>query len=616
MSGPSHPGGAHAAFRPGVLAAFGLLFVLMAVLCALTPFMSDDYVFSRAPTQPFSEIMAGEPVQAMPPATPADAFRRAAQMWRTWDGRFMSYVVHGLVLQAPAWIHAVYAPLIMCLLTWAAVAHLRGSIRTEEMHPLLVAGMAACLMLGMPSFGSAFFWRTGLAYATGMCCALLFLLPWRLRLDDALGPEGGRHAPPSAACAAGFGLFGLFLGLLEFNTPILCALLGAAGIAWLWMRLRPARASALETLLALRMHLAGLAGVILGLAAVFSAPGNAQRVIIRESWFLELDVVDKIAAHLLEQPRIQALFWPAWLLLAWAAAVLIARFGRDAWRRCPPTAWAGILAGQLGQAAYAFAPGPDGRAYSSAFVLMFLGSASLARAAWAHAGARARAAARIAGACLALHAICLVPAEISLFADVRAAMAERDAVYAHSAGDAVRVPPLAVRGDRLMVLGTYQQDIDYDPGFWINQAVAAFWGMRSVALEMPPARVLASPEAPDVRLVVHGGRIRAERGGETPLHVYYHGRPGLSRYLPQGAADGLARRLADAAPGAWRLVLVPVLFSRADIPPGGEPGGTPLTGIFPGAHPLWLVRPGQGALSLDLLPLRDVDAPDGADAAP
>ena len=596
--------------RP-LAATFVFLYGCMAIFCLLTPLISDDYYFGSSSAQPFAAIMAGEPVLPFGPSTFAGIFRRAAQMYATWDGRFMAYVTFGFHLWLPGVLYALLAAGMFCATVWLALLHVTGPGRRRRLTPLSVALMAAALWWGMPTFGSVWFWRTGLAYAADMCCALLFLLPFRRLLEE---PDLRARPVLSPVAAAVWLPLSLFFGLLQYNTPLLCLMGGTAAVCVLWYRnaaLPPG-----ERLRRLFPLIAGLAVLLAGIAVIFSAPGNAQRILIRESWFLSLSLCDKIRLWLLDQPKVQALFWLPWVLVIWSIRVFVRRYGRVFWRHLPPLGIAFSLLGQMGQGAYLFAPSPDSRAYTSAFLFMLLGGGVLARAALDLAGpASARRARRIALAFLGMVLLTL-PHELSLFLSGKAELDARDRVYAAAEGRHVRVEPLKTRGDRFFVLGAYQQDITHDPDFWINQAVARHWKLASVALRMPPDRLFSSTdgEGRRLRFLQRGATLRvlpsAELVAGRSYYVYYYGKAGLVRYLPACLADALTRWLQRARPGDARLWLTPLLYAQARCGEG-DAAAVPLWGYydaFPDA-PLWLVRPGDGPASFRLEPLTEMPPP-------
>ena len=585
------------------LIAFGGVYLCVALFCLLTPLISDDYYFGSSAAQPFAAIMAGEPVLPFGPEAFSDIFRRAAQMYATWDGRFAAYVTFGFYLWVPQVLYALLVAGVFCGTVFLALLHVLGPERRHRLTPLAVGLMAAALWWGMPTYGSVYFWRTGLAYAMDIFCALLFLLPFRQLLAQ---PDLRSSRIFSPAATAGYLFLALYFGLLQYNTPILCFLAGTAATCRLWFL--NAAMPAGERLRRLLPLICGLAVLLTGLIIIFSAPGNAQRVLIRAEWFLTLSLLEKICLWLQGQLDVQSLLWLPWLLTAWSLWALIRRHGRKFWRQLPPVGIAFLLLGQMGQGAYLFAPSPDSRAYTSVFLFMLLGGCLLVRAALAGALPASVCRARHISLCFLCVVLLTLPHELMLFISGKAELEARERIYAASAGKDVRVEPLQTRGDRFFVLGAYQQDITHDPDFWINQVVARHWGLASVALEMPPDRLLSHTMEDGQRLVFcqQGATLRLVSAPESAANryfVYYYGKPGLVRYLPASLADGLTRWLRQARPGDMRLWLVPLFYAQARL---GNKDAAPATlwGIYPVEDsPFWLVRPGDGPASFRLLPL-------------
>lgn len=608
-------------------AATLLAYALLAWFCAHTPYISDDYVFSRGTEQPFAEIMAGAPVRPQGAASAADVFRRPLQMYDTWDGRIGIYLIFGGVLALPGWVYTALTPLLILGAAFGLLLHVYGTSWKEELTASRLLLALGLLAVGLPSFGDIYFWRTGIGYAASLLGALVFLLPYRLRL------ETGRDRPHHPAMVAAFALLGLFVGCIEFLTPILCALLSVAACAYFYQSGRKQEGGGRRARQRPALYVAGAAGVCLGCLIVFLAPGNARRVLLRTPEFLQLDLADKITAFLLRLPEVQMLFWLPYLILGWSLYVLGRRGKQTLWRETPALTWISLAAAALGQGAYLFAPAPPPRAYTVIAVFLLIGALSAARRAMrlrpvpqADACFSFRLA-RIARLFFVVWCLALIPREMLLFQAADAACRERDALYAQSSGKAVCVPPLPLRGDRYMVLGSYQQDIEYDPNFWINQAVAACRGLKSVALCPGPQRCLGvaavagSPrQSPltgrqywdrlDLRLLLPPDQARPARA-----YVYYFGNPGLARRLPQSWADGLARWLGQGEAGSARQWLIPVFFARAEArltwtkSADGRNlgrGSAKLWGLYPQVAPLYLVRPGASAASFDLLPLRDM----------
>lgn len=584
---------------------FGLLFAVMAVAALLTPLLADDYFFRSAPAQPFSEVMSGESVRPLEPARFGDMFRRAMQMYATWDGRFLSYLVIGLALWLPPAATAAGVALTVCLTVFLALLHVLGPDWRRCLRWWHVPLMASLLCWGMPTCGSVWFWHTGLGYAADLCGALLFLLPFRFLLERS---DLCVRPVLSPVAAAVWPVLGFCLGLLQYNTPLICLVGGTAALCVLWFRhaaLPPG-----ERLRRLLPLIAALVALALALAVLFASPGNAARLRLQEGWFLTLTLPEKAALFLRRQPQAQALFWLPWLLAIWAAVLLALRHGRAFWKHVPLAGAAFLLLGQMGQGAFLFSPAPAPRAFTSAVVFMLLGACIVLRAALATAGTRAVRAQRVCGLIFCLLFWALLPYELWHVARGRAELDARDRMLEEARGTDARVPPLVMRGRLFFPLGAYVQDMAHDPAFWINRVVAAYWGLPSVALRLPPDRYFLYEEK-ESRVLL---RLRGENlsvvawpeGVARALYVYYAAHSSFLARLPQPLGDALTGWIARAGSGDCRLLASPLLFSITHLPPDSP--RQRLWGLFNGGRfPLWLVRPGDGPASFRILPLRELD---------
>lgn len=585
-----------------LLTASGL-YALLAWFCAMTPMILDDYIFSLGTGQLYPDIISGAPVMAQEKAGLADVGIRAWQMYWTWDGRFTSYLFYGLFLYLPKIAYVLCTPFLVLGTALCMFLHLFGPRWRTELTALRLLGLTALLFVTLPSFGSIYFWRTGLAFGATLCLALAFLLPYRFRLE-APG-QGRRHSLPVVAA---FGLFGLFTGMLEYNTPIICSLLSIAGCIYFYRESR--KAGNPEANLAL--YLAGALGICLGCLIVFFAPGNAQRMLIATPEFLQLSLGEKIREFLLRQPKVQSLFIVPYALLLWSLWVLIRAFGRAFWQHLPKVCLLAFLSALLAQAAYLFAPHPPLRAYSGIAVFLSISALAAYWAALPAARPMAGKTLRAGQVLFALFCAALLAQELLTFNTVHRLVQAREALYSRSAGQDVRVPPLPVYGDPYMVLGTKLQDLSLNPRDWCNQAVAVYWKLNSAAFSPSPERRFEA-EGIGARLRGNVLEVFLPGGGEPAkeIHVYYRGRPALLGLFPgTRAANVMGRWLMS---GNWGKYLTPLFYARATAPahwPASEkaPGRAEidLGGLYPNHDFFYLVRPGKAWYSTDLLPLREV----------
>ena len=166
-----------------------------------------------------------------------------------------------------------------------------------------------------------------------------------------------------------------------------------------------------------------------------------------------------------------------------------------------------------------------------------------------------------------------------------------------------------------MVLGAYLTDITPSPRHWLNRAIAAYYDLKSVKLVDAPQRnfvLSGETRLPEVQTWVQSGELVVscqEKEAPRPsiLHFYYFGVPALVFKLPDFLCDAVMDWLDSASVGDWRLNLVPILLARADVPldwdDNGKASGKSVLWRMQQGHGLWLVRPGKGAASFDILPL-------------
>lgn len=585
-----------------LLTAAGL-YALLAWFCAMTPMILDDYIFSLGTGQLYPDIISGAPVMTQEKVGLADVGTRAWQMYWTWDGRFTSYLFYGLFLYLPKIAYVLCTPFLVLGTAFCMALHVFGPRWRTEITALRLLGLTALIFVALPSFGSIYFWRTGLAFGATLCLALAFLLPYRFRLE---APTQGR--PHSLPAVAAFGLLGLFTGMLEYNTPIICALLSVAACIHFYRK--SGQAGNPEAHLGL--YLAGALGMCLGCVLVFLAPGNAQRMLIATPEFLHLSLWDKLEEFFARQPKVQSLFIVPYAILLWSLWVLIRAFGRAFWRHLPDVCLIAFLSALLAQAAYLFAPHPPLRAYSGIAVFLLITALTAYRAALPAAGPAATKTLRAAQVLFALFCLALLAQELLTFNTVHRLVQAREALYSRSAGRDVRVPPLPVYGDPYMVLGTKLQDLSPNPRDWCNQAVAVYWKLNSVAFSPSPERRFAA-EGVSARLRGKLLEVTLPPGGARAgeVHVYYRGRPALLGLVPGTRLANMVGRWLISR--RWGRYLTPLFYARATAPVqwpkdgnGAGRAKADLGGLYPKHDFFYLARPGESWYSTDILPLQEV----------
>lgn len=216
--------------------------VIMAVMswfCAMTPWISDDYAFSK---------------------NEAGLWATQVKEYLEWSGKFVGHYMARVLLSGPEWVHPVLTPVMFMLLVAGGALLALGAQWRERLYAWHLVVVAGLVWIALPAFGTVFFWRTGTGdYGYSLVWATLFLVPYRMWADRA------DFRLPGGAL---FVFAGILAGWSNENVGML-AILTALGVAvFRW------RASG-------RVHLwaiAGIAGAILGWSMMMAAPGNAIRL--------------------------------------------------------------------------------------------------------------------------------------------------------------------------------------------------------------------------------------------------------------------------------------------------------------------------------------------------
>lgn len=216
--------------------------VIMAVMswfCAMTPWVSDDYGFSK---------------------NEAGLWATQVKEYMEWSGKFFGHYMARVLLSGPEWVHPALTPIMFMLLVAGGALLALGAQWRERLRAWHLVVVAGLVWIALPAFGTVFFWRTGTGdYGYSMVWATLFLVPYRMWADRA------DFRVPGGAL---FVIAGVLAGWSNENVGML-ALMTAMGVAvFRW------RASGRAPLWAV----AGIAGAGFGWVMMMAAPGNAIRL--------------------------------------------------------------------------------------------------------------------------------------------------------------------------------------------------------------------------------------------------------------------------------------------------------------------------------------------------
>lgn len=585
----------------------------------LSPYMTDNFVFSRALSPGYARFYAGENVTAQP-LTIATAFSQAVEMYRTWCGRFTGNLAVYLLFMLPRGLYAVLAALAFSFYALALCACVFGRHWRERLSPEWILGVAALLWAGIPSFGEAFLWLS-VGGAIALLGQALIFLPFRFALDK-------RPAKHPLTLAFFLKCLAFFLGAvaaasLDYPTSAALPVTGIACVLWLYFSGK----KALRVIPVL--PLCGAAGLVIGALITLGAPGNMERLRITNDpnvlAYLDASWLERIGGWLSHLPAALLMDWPQLILLAWGLFVIWRRYRKGWWKRVPIAASLFLLPAALTFGAYLFTPWPPPRAFATSSAQLIVAACVIFAFAQEKATRREWTRFRLLRAAFVLYCVVLIGAEAQKFYRLSEITDERSRILENASGDSASLPRLPVNsGDRYWVLGKYLHDISEDSSFWVNRAVALHYGLKEVSLANPPrANFRFSSDAPNhesedspitrnLRINFRNNRVNvdlpvAQARDLEALHVYYYGAPAALSYLPKFAANFLFRWLAEAPPDSIRSRFVPILLARTDINlvPGEASdvvGHSPPLKIY-SLDRVWLVKPGESRYSFEIFPL-------------
>lgn len=600
----------------GTYVAFGCIFAVMFYFISICPYMTDNFVFSHAITPGYARFFAGCPIVTSP-LTLESAFQMASEMYFTWCGRFTGNLMVYLLFMLPRWLYAILAATAFCFYLIMLLACIFGQQWRQHLGACWLLALAALLWLGMPSFGSAFFWLSVGGQIAMFGQAAIFL-PMRFALDAE--PDARACVSHSDACQKGWrcglyaGLYffaGIFVASLDYPTSAALPPAALFCSAWLFFTGRRRLGAII---------LGGALGLCLGGALTLMAPGNAARLQITDDpevhAYLAASWGERILDWLLHLPQAAVMQYLAFVPFIFGIIGLVQKYGRAWFRNIPMPAWLFLLPSALTHGAYLFTAWPPERAFATTYAQLLIAGCIFYNAGQPLDSAWER---KLQSACIyLLFVLCLVSIvwQAQRFWMVHIADEQREAVYAANKGGHAVVPPYPVHGNHYFLLGEDLPDISFDPGHWTNRAVAAHYGLKSVRLSKQPVVYFETTESDmtDLAFKIDGKYVYVEAPMSTEtkmsreLHVYYYGRPALLSCLPTPVADKVYTWLASIKNDDVRLMLVPILLARTDIDlkqagSGIVLGSGELPGIWNNGH-LWLTLPKAGKYSLDVVKLK------------
>lgn len=216
----------------------------MAYFIYLTPWAADDYNYGADNIFSLTKILSDEYIQ-----------------YFSWTGRSIAHIIARLLLQFPE-VHTFLTPLIFCSLILIIHILAYGMTWKEHLSASKIFLIFALLWIGIPSFGTVFFWKTGAAnYCYTLFFASVFLIPYRFLLD---APDYS----PSKTIRLLFFFSGILAGWSNENLGCVIFLLALCSVLLQYKKNKKIPLWALF----------GIAGAVLGWFILMLAPGNYVRL--------------------------------------------------------------------------------------------------------------------------------------------------------------------------------------------------------------------------------------------------------------------------------------------------------------------------------------------------
>lgn len=597
-------------FSPLILATLLGISLVMFYFVWLMPYMTDNYLFSKDMTPGYAAFMGGEQITSLKPMSLDAAFRQAREMYSSWCGRFAGNLFVYLLFMLPHGLYAAFAAFGFALLVLLLHCCIHGREWKNRLSPAWLLGIAGLLWAGLPSFGSAFFWLS-VGGEIALLAQAAILLPYRLAFDR----QTERTRLATIVSCLIFFPAGIVSASLDYATS--CALPPTAllCVVWLYFRQKPGSRKAPA------MLISGALGLFFGGGMTILAPGNYQRLRLTSDpdvlKYLDASWTQRIADWLSHLPEVIVMQSIPICIFLWSCLVLKHHYGACWIKRVPKSCLLFIIPAFLTVGAYLFTAWPPPRAFSTPCMQMIVAACIVLAAALPEAGKVARYWLRIMRLALCLFCVTSLVVEAFCFVKVHNEDEWRKDIYKVSKGKDVVIPPLGIRGDKFMVLGEHLNDVSPDPGHFVNRAIAANYGLKSLRTALPEGTFSGSGECAEGWLFrLRNGYLYADEipaavdRDRDELHFYYYGAPALLSKLPAMLADAIFEWLADSGENGLKANLLPLLLAREDMSlkrcgKGDEPCPADLLEMYPAnGMNLWLVRPGEDRTSFDICKLR------------
>ncbi len=609
---------------PAVFASFLLIIIIFGYFSFNAPLMTDNYVFSLDLSPSYADFYSGKSVTSSP-MTLSGAFRQACKMYFSWCGRFAGNLAVYLSFMLPSWLGHLLSTLGFGVYIFLLQICVFGKRWREHLTPGWILTISALVWIAIPSFGEAFFWLSvGGQFA--LLAQIIMLLPYRL----ALNPVETKNFSPSLTCILSliFLLAGLITSSLDYSTSAALPVTALTTVIYIYFSRKKGERAVPWILLA------GAIGLLAGGVLTLTAPGNGQRLLLTTDYsvvsWLALSWSEKIIFWLIHLPNIFILFPIPLLILAWSLITLWKAKGKNFYKNLPVAAFFFLLPFMLTIGAYLFTAWPPSRAFATCSIQLLLSALIVAVYARPLASPFLLRARDLFQLFLMLYCIITISWNAYIFYELHNVITAREKVIAASSPNSeVILPPLDISSNKYQPLKGALADLAQNPDYWVNRAMALYYGLKKVSLPQKTyyyAPVLSSqvypqnqaskngdPESLNIsyekdRFIVKAPASQNAKAPEYELYIYYYGQSAVLSYLWTPLANKLYPWLSEIKAGSPLMNLIPLLFARTDLKIMKETDfiwESPMVRVY-NPDMIWLVKPGQGKFSFDLVPLKAI----------
>ena len=221
-----------------------LIFVFILLLNILTPLLADDFSYSFGLNGKLKSIK--------------DVIDYQVNHWNTWGGRSVVHTIAQIFLLSPKYVFNIFNPIVYVLFTLLVYKHVIGKEKKYDVSLYVIIN--ALIWFSLPAFGQNMLWLIGSCnYLWGTTLVLLFLLPFRLNIDE--------DKKDNIFMIIGMLLLGVLAGWTNENTA--AAMLSIVVLSMIYRKYNKLKIN--------KWNISGFIGALFGFGMMILAPGNSVR---------------------------------------------------------------------------------------------------------------------------------------------------------------------------------------------------------------------------------------------------------------------------------------------------------------------------------------------------